>query len=228
MAQGSFNVFNRFRNWRHGAEYDEWRNGWINGIAARTNVSPEIAEAHLEGRLGYCNYCKQFLPPNHFKPDGRSPGDLMEICEQCKKEKKSLRTRTYSANSRADKLGLRNDLTIRQQRFALDYFHNCCAICGRQLVDLFGDRHLAFDHWIPIASPNCPGSTVTNMIPVCHGVDGCNNSKHDADPYEWLRARYGKRRAQVIIDRVEAYFRVVKREERKQYRWTTAKRRGES
>lgn len=103
----------------------------------------------------------------------------------------------------------RHKFSRKQKRFALEYFNNCCAVCGHQLLDLFGDTKLHFDHWIPLSDPATPGTVVTNMIPLCGGKGGCNNSKHARDPREWLTARYGKRRAQAIIDRIEAYFAIV-------------------
>lgn len=117
-----------------------------------------------------------------------------------------IRYRLYRQNRDARKLALRNDFTPEQQRIALEYFGYVCAACGRPFSDLFGERTLALDHWIPLASPDCPGTTATNMIPLCHGVDGCNTTKQDRDPKEWLISRFGKRKAREILARVEAYF----------------------
>jgi hypothetical protein len=47
------------------------------------------------------------------------------------------------------------------------------------------------------------------MIPLCHGVGGCNNSKKDKDPETWLIARVGKRKAATILKRIRAYFALV-------------------
>lgn len=121
-----------------------------------------------------------------------------------------LRSRVHTQNHRARKRDLRSDFTPEQQKFALDYFNNSCAICGRQLFDLFGDHGLAFDHWIPLSNSECPGTTATNMIPMCHGVDGCNNSKQASLPEEWLVRRFGKRKAKVILARVREYFEIVR------------------
>lgn len=120
------------------------------------------------------------------------------------------RFRINGHNYRARKRGLPNTLTIEQMQFALEYFNYCCAVCGRQLLDLFGERKLALDHWIPLSFSECPGTTVANLVPLCHGKDGCNNSKHDRDPQEWLISRFGKRKAHKILSNIETYFKVVR------------------
>lgn len=118
--------------------------------------------------------------------------------------------RLYKINRRARKRSLRDDFTIEQQQYALEHFNHCCAACGRQFHDLFGERTLSLDHWIPLSSPDCPGTTVTNMIPLCHGIDGCNSRKNARDPNEWLVSQFGKRKAREILGRIEAYFEVVR------------------
>ncbi len=92
-------------------------------------------------------------------------------------------------------------------RKCLDYWDNRCAACGRPK----GLWHtIAADHWIPLSNPDCPGTIPTNIIPLCHGVDGCNNSKASHDPTQWLIDHFGKRKAQDILARVEAYFTWIK------------------
>lgn len=93
---------------------------------------------------------------------------------------------------------------------ALDYFNGCCAICGRQLTNLFGTHTAAADHWIPLNAADCPGTVPTNMIPLCHGEGGCNNRKKDRHPVEFLESTLGKRRASNILKRVNDYFDMVR------------------
>lgn len=104
--------------------------------------------------------------------------------------------------------------TANQWIRALDYFSrkniHCCAVCGRPP----GLWHtLSADHWIPISSPDCPGTVPTNIVPLCHGIDGCNNSKNSRDPVEWLTDKFGSRRAKRILARIEAYFAWVKEQD---------------
>lgn len=86
---------------------------------------------------------------------------------------------------------------------ALDYWGYQCAICGRPR----GLWHtLAQDHWIPLSDPRCPGTLPTNILPLCHGEGGCNNSKGNKDPIRWLEERLGKRRAAQKLAQIQAYF----------------------
>lgn len=86
---------------------------------------------------------------------------------------------------------------------ALNYFNGCCAVCGRPP----GLWHtIAMDHWIPLSSPDCPGTVPTNIIPLCHGMDGCNNSKGHKHPAKWLIAKCGKKKADMIIESINHFF----------------------
>jgi hypothetical protein len=86
---------------------------------------------------------------------------------------------------------------------ALDYFDNRCAVCGR----LPDSQHvLVADHWIPVFNPDCPGTIPTNIVPLCHGEGGCNNSKSDRNAREWLIERFGLEEAEQTNARIEAYF----------------------
>jgi len=86
---------------------------------------------------------------------------------------------------------------------AIDYFGGRCAVCGRPP----GLWHtLAMDHWIPLSSSDCPGTIRTNILPLCHGIDGCNNSKKDRDPVAWLFDEFGPRKAKTILKRIDDYF----------------------
>lgn len=120
--------------------------------------------------------------------------------------KNKERYRIHKQNRRAKEKLLKNDFSVADWRHAVEYFDGCCAVCGRQLRDLLGTHTAAADHWIPLSAPNCPGTTKSNMLPLCHGELGCNNSKHDRDPIDWLVEKYGKRRAREILKRIQAYF----------------------
>lgn len=103
-------------------------------------------------------------------------------------------------------LELPHTLTIKEWQHAKDHFNGCCAVCGRPFKDLFGTHTVAQDHWIPLSSPDCPGTIAKNIIPLCHGVSGCNNSKRDKNAFQWLVERFGKRKAKHIYDKIIAYF----------------------
>lgn len=111
-----------------------------------------------------------------------------------------------SHRRRARQMGLPDTLTAAQWQQAIEYFNGCCAVCNRQLRDLFKTHTVAADHWIPLFDPLCPGTIVENIVPLCHGVDGCNNRKGDREPSKWLISQFGKRKADIIQRRINKYF----------------------
>ena len=114
----------------------------------------------------------------------------------------------------AVKFSLPSDFSASDWQFCLEYFKYSCAVCGRNLnytEDIFGTYRLSVDHWIPISSPDCPGTIPSNIVPLCHGYDGCNNSKNNRDPHEWLLSRYGIEKVATIEKRIQRYFKTVHR-----------------
>lgn len=112
--------------------------------------------------------------------------------------------RIVNARRKTRKLTLPNTLTPEEWRQTLNHFNGCCAICGRPP----GLWHtIAIDHWIPLKAdiPDNPGTVVWNVIPLCHGVDGCNNEKSAKMPDVWLKQKYGQRKAKAILDRIQEY-----------------------
>lgn len=90
--------------------------------------------------------------------------------------------------SRKEKLSyVRGDFTQADWDNCLSYWGNRCAICGRTEGE---GRIIAADHWIPLK-----GGGIThkkNILPLCHGVDGCNNSKSARSPEKWTIERLGE------------------------------------
>lgn len=105
---------------------------------------------------------------------------------------------------------LPNTFTGHEWQRCLEYFNGCCAVCGKQLRDLFATHKPSADHWIPLVSAECPGTVAGNIVPLCHGQKGCNNRKHHKLPEQWLTETYGKRKAAEILRRITAYFEWVK------------------
>lgn len=108
----------------------------------------------------------------------------------------------------AIKASLISTFTTEHEQLALEYFNGRCAVCGRQLKDLFNTHTVHWDHWIPQIKGG--HTTPDNMIPLCGGQGGCNNSKGAKDACDWLSQRYGKRKASNILARIDAYFEWVK------------------
>lgn len=104
---------------------------------------------------------------------------------------------------RARKRQLPDTFTYEQWIICLEYHHYCCAVCGKQLRDLLGEIEPHADHWIPLSSSECTGTVPTNMICLC---SDCNLSKGSKMPDFWLKQRYGTRKANEILKRVDAYF----------------------
>jgi hypothetical protein len=114
--------------------------------------------------------------------------------------------RVNNRNRVARKKSLPATFTKRDWQRAVEYFHGRCAVCGRQVNDLFGTHTLSLDHWIPLSSPDCPGTVPTNILPLCHGLNGCNNQKHDKDPRTWVIEKFGKRKGAAILKHIDDYF----------------------
>lgn len=118
-------------------------------------------------------------------------------------------TRAARLRRKARKRVLPNAYTGRHWLLCLDYWHGCCAVCGGQLKDLFGDVSPHADHWVALTDPrtNNPGTVPENMICLC---SKCNSNKKNKDPEQWLIQRYSKKKAAEILKRIEAYFEWIK------------------
>jgi hypothetical protein len=99
------------------------------------------------------------------------------------------------------------DYTIDDQTNMILYFGSTCAVCGRTILPDNPTLKLVADHWITLSDlrPNNPGTVPWNIVPLCHGTGGCNNSKKDKNPVEWLRERFGDE-AEIILLRISSYF----------------------
>lgn len=106
------------------------------------------------------------------------------------------RTRLYNTQRRARLKGLPDNYNLDDWKQTLEYWGQQCAACS-------GTDNLHADHWIPINSPECPGTIKTNMVPLC---ERCNKSKAAKPPQDWLRESYGIEFGKVILDSVENYF----------------------
>lgn len=115
--------------------------------------------------------------------------------------------KVWAQNYEATKCNIPNDFAQDDWQYALEYFNGRCAICDRPP----GFWHtLAMDHWVPISATDCPGTIPSNIVPLCHGIGGCNNSKHNNDPQEWLIKKFGTKKARAISKRIQRYFSLVR------------------
>jgi hypothetical protein len=113
-----------------------------------------------------------------------------------------------NVDKRRDKYArLPQTLTALHIDFMFQYWDFSCCVCGNQ--EGFSWR-LALDHWIPIDSDACPGTTPTNIVPLCQGVGGCNNSKGAMVPGLWLSKKLGNVKAKKKLKEIETYFAAAK------------------
>lgn len=108
------------------------------------------------------------------------------------------RVQRHIANHRrlARSRSLPNTFTSADWDRVLQHF-GACVYCGA-VVDTY---HA--DHFIPLSSPNCPGSVPQNMVCAC---PSCNVSKHNREPRAWLRGKFGNDEAELILARIIAFF----------------------
>jgi hypothetical protein len=164
---------------------------------ARLSESPAMREKRLAEKRAYWARTH----PNQWL------ARFIEALKDPKKAAQLAKRRIYEARRKARKRGLPDTFTLKQRAFMHAYWHYACAICGNQ--DGFFWT-IADDHWIPLGNSHCPGTIVTNMLPLCHGKGACNSTKHDADPSVWLLRRFGPRKAAVIEKKIAAYFDIVR------------------
>ena len=100
--------------------------------------------------------------------------------------------------------------SLNEEAFCRSYFHYACAVCGNEEGFQWT---IAMDHWIPLKATDCPGTLAANMIPLCHGRGGCNNSKKNKDPEPWLIKRFGPSKARHILKKIHSYFATVAMQE---------------
>jgi len=110
----------------------------------------------------------------------------------------------YAQKRRHIKRNLKSDFTPEEWTICLKYWDYRCAYCGKR-EGLFAFSRIQQDHFIPVSdsSTTNPGYTRTNIVPACCS---CNTAKSKSDPREWIVSRFGKRKGNQIIKRIEQYF----------------------
>jgi len=121
-----------------------------------------------------------------------------ELADQRRNSRKALAVR------RARMAEQVNDFTDTDWQRCVDYWHGCCAYCGKQ--QSFWDG-IERDHFIPVNSPNCPGTIPENIVPACAD---CNARKHDRSAAEWLTEQFGGYKANQRLKAIRAYFATLK------------------
>jgi hypothetical protein len=128
-----------------------------------------------------------------------------EMSEKAKIYRETHRDQIRECN-RARKAAIKNsttDFAKLDWEKCLEYWNNRCAICGRGAGEANGFI-ISTDHWIPL-SKGGPTSK-KNIIPICHGKDGCNNKKRNTMPDVWLVRFLGKDKAEQKEKEIQDYF----------------------
>lgn len=149
------------------------------------------------------------------RPDVQARTQALRETDAFKKRERARRKtpkyRAFQHRYFARKRGLPDTFTADDWSRGLAYFKDRCAVCGRKVLygaDLFGSYTLAMDHWIPLTSPDCPGTVPWNIVPLCHGHGGCNNRKRNRNAHEWLMEHFHGdiRKVAQCESRVQRYF----------------------
>lgn len=186
------------------------------------------------GMLGmYCKICEQEKPLEDFPTSKHHKKGYIHPCKKCINEKQRLyrinnpskvatvikrwrknhpeKIFQYNAVHNPKRRALQHNLpatfTHNDRIFMLSHWQHACAICHRE-EGLWWT--LAMDHWIPLSSPLCPGTIAENILPLCHGIGGCNNSKNNRDPHQWLQNHFSSRKVVLIERSIIEYFEIVR------------------
>lgn len=108
--------------------------------------------------------------------------------------------RAYDKARRERIKALERTFTARHWRLALEYWDGRCAYCGNRAGLFDSCRCLHQDHFIPVSRGG--SYSPANIVPCCAG---CNFSKGDSDPVEWLLGRFHEN-GQIVLERLITYF----------------------
>lgn len=95
---------------------------------------------------------------------------------------------------------------LAYKNFALTWWHGCCAYCGQSVLDGLWHK-LNWDHFVPLASSDGPGTVPWNLLPSCGPAPQggavrvfplCNPSKGTADMPTWLLRVLTEQRERVL------------------------------
>lgn len=159
-----------------------------------------------------CSKCKVLYPATdeyfYRAPTTSKYSDgFRPQCKACKREishlwntKNPNKSREYAIRRRTRQWGLPDGFTEADWQGCLTYWHGMCVYCNVRKAN-------SIDHFIPLASPDCPGTVRTNILPACKP---CNCSKHANDPRTWLVKTFGEPQASQKLAEISAYFNMVR------------------
>ena len=196
---------------RRTPEHRSKRKAYLSSVAGLSSIGQ--SESKVERR----EYVKQWKKEEHYRTQQGEYRKTSGYIESQKRYKESkdwkVKARILVERRLSRKKNLPDNFTIEDWKFALVFFENRCAVCGRQENEYLA---LVMDHWIPLSSQECSGTIPSNIVPLCHtrkgcrGAMGCNNSKINKNPVDWLNQSF-KGKALMTINRINEYFTIVKR-----------------
>jgi len=198
----------------------ERRARWYRENAAKireyqARYSRENAAKERERHARYYRENADEVRESQARYQRENPAKVRE-CQARWHQANPAKTRAENHRRRATKRALPSQWSDVDVQRMLAYWGNRCAICEQRVEPNNAFYYLAQDHWIPITSPECPGTVPCNMLPLCHSkignALGCNSAKHDADPIAWLHRLYpdDPKLVAKILARIAKYFKYAK------------------
>lgn len=197
----------RSRQWRlkNKARKEEYQREWRE--ANKDQIAEQRREYRARNKKRLAEYMGKWRKANKGRIETYQKANRERFLQKGKEWARNNpdKRRTIDMRRRARKHQLPDTFTAEQWQSCLEYFNFCCAVCGAQLRDLFGEIEPHADHWIPISyqGDDNPGTVAENIVCLCNG---CNHSKGAKMPLEWLREKFGTRKAAEIMSIIQTYF----------------------
>ena len=123
-----------------------------------------------------CSKCKLIKPKTEFRKNINSKDGFQSYCKRCankysnewaSKEENKIKRKIQSQNKRAEKEGLKHDLTIEQWNRILTDFNGQCSLTN-------STERVCLEHFVPL-SIKAGGTTIGNVYPI---TENLNMSKY--------------------------------------------------
>lgn len=132
-----------------------------------------------------CSKCKLIKPKTEFRKNINSKDGFQSYCKRCankysnewaSKEENKIKRKIQSQNKRAEKEGLKHDLTIEQWNRILTDFNGQCSLTN-------STERVCLEHFVPL-SIKAGGTTIGNVYPI---TENLNMSKGRYNPFWWIK-----------------------------------------
>jgi 5-methylcytosine-specific restriction endonuclease McrA len=179
---------------------------WMGKVCPRCNVQKPHTEEFFRRRgpsegwylSSWCKTCCADHAKKKQADRRADPKERVRLLEQKKRHRQSAKG--VAAHNRRSLIAN----VLRKQRRAagswmwtIDLWEACKEMWGNRCVYCDAVEELTQDHFVPLFSPECPGTVPWNMVPAC---EGCNASKRHRDAAVWCK---DKQRVVYIAARLE-------------------------